>query len=149
MPDIVVMFFLLGLVAGAVKSDLEVPKATYDTLSLLLMLTIGLKGGMALYGNIHWGLVPELLGVALLSPLSDPGAVPIYNPPPWFGGVSIAAVVVGHLVAIWVAHAAAYDLFPARLQAIRSQYPFIAVMVFYTMTSLLIVSRPYAAPPFV
>lgn len=67
MPDIVVMFFLLGLVAGAVKSDLEVPKATYDTLSLLLMLTIGLKGGMALYGNIHWGLLPELLGVALLS----------------------------------------------------------------------------------
>jgi len=69
MPDIVVMFFLLGLVAGAVKSDLEVPKATYDTLSLLLMLTIGLKGGMALYGNLHWGLVPELLGVALLSAL--------------------------------------------------------------------------------
>lgn len=69
MPDIVVMFFLLGLVAGAVKSDLEVPKATYDTLSLLLMLTIGLKGGMALYGNIHWGLVPELAGVALLSAL--------------------------------------------------------------------------------
>ncbi|MYL23200.1 sodium-dependent bicarbonate transport family permease [Halomonas alkaliantarctica] len=69
MPDIVVMFFLLGLVAGAVKSDLEVPKATYDTLSLLLMLTIGLKGGMALYGNLHWGLVPELAGVALLSAL--------------------------------------------------------------------------------
>lgn len=69
MPDIVVMFFLLGLVAGAVKSDLEVPKATYDTLSLLLMLTIGLKGGMALHGNLHWGLVPELLGVALLSAL--------------------------------------------------------------------------------
>lgn len=67
MPDIVVMFFLLGLVAGAVKSDLQVPKATYDTLSLLLMLTIGLKGGMALHGNIHWGLMPELTGVALLS----------------------------------------------------------------------------------
>lgn len=67
MPDIVVMFFLLGLLAGAVKSDLQVPKATYDTLSLLLMLTIGLKGGMALYGNLHWGLVPELLGVAFLS----------------------------------------------------------------------------------
>lgn len=61
MPDIVVMFFLLGLLAGAVKSDLQVPKATYDTLSLLLMLTIGLKGGMALHGNLHWGLVPELM----------------------------------------------------------------------------------------
>jgi hypothetical protein len=66
MPDIVVMFFLLGLLAGLVKSDLEIPKAAYDVLSLLLMLTIGLKGGMALYGNIGWHLLPELMGVALL-----------------------------------------------------------------------------------
>ena len=87
------------------------------------------------------------LGLTLLSPLSDPGAVPVYDPPAWFGGVGIAAVIVGHLVAIWVAHAAAYDLFPARLQAIRSQYPFIAVMVFYTMTSLWVVSRPEVPLP--
>jgi hypothetical protein len=66
MPDIVVMFFLLGLVAGVVKSDLTVPKAAYDTLSLLLMLTIGLKGGMALYGNLEWSLLHELLAVAAL-----------------------------------------------------------------------------------
>ncbi|MDX1727109.1 MAG: sodium-dependent bicarbonate transport family permease, partial [Pseudoalteromonas tetraodonis] len=39
MPDIVVMFFILGLVAGILRSDLAIPKATYDTLSLLLMLT--------------------------------------------------------------------------------------------------------------
>ncbi len=66
MPDIVVMFFLLGLIAGVVKSDLEIPKAAYDVLSLLLMLTIGLKGGMALYGALDWRLVPELLGIACL-----------------------------------------------------------------------------------
>jgi hypothetical protein len=84
---------------------------------------------------------------SLLSPLSDPGAVPIYEPPGWFGGVSIAAVILGHLAAIWVAHAAAYDTFPGRLQAIRSQYPFIAVMVFYTMTSLWIITRPEVALP--
>ncbi|HAO24804.1 MAG TPA: sodium-dependent bicarbonate transport family permease, partial [Methylophaga sp.] len=66
MPDIVVMFFLLGLVGGLVKSDLAIPKAAYDVLSLLLMLTIGLKGGMALHGNMGWGLLPELLSVALL-----------------------------------------------------------------------------------
>lgn len=66
MPDIVVMFFVLGLVAGLVKSDLSIPKAAYDTLSLLLMLTIGLKGGMGLHGNLTWSLVPELLLVAAL-----------------------------------------------------------------------------------
>ncbi|GHE22047.1 sodium-dependent bicarbonate transport family permease [Halomonas urumqiensis] len=63
------MFFLLGLLAGLVKSDLAIPKAAYDTLSLLLMLTIGLKGGMALYGNLGWSLVPELLAVAALGAL--------------------------------------------------------------------------------
>lgn len=66
MPDIVVMFFLLGLIAGLVRSDLKVPKATYDTMSLLLMLTIGLKGGMALHGKLSWDLVPELLLVGAL-----------------------------------------------------------------------------------
>tara|TARA_R110000868_G_scaffold141692_4_gene358380 strand:- start:384 stop:1328 length:945 start_codon:yes stop_codon:yes gene_type:complete len=66
MPDIVVMFFLLGLIAGLVRSDLKVPKAAYDTMSLLLMLTIGLKGGMALHGNLHWQLVPELLVVGAI-----------------------------------------------------------------------------------
>ena len=39
MPDIVVMFFVLGLVAGLLRSDLAIPKAAYDTLSLLLMLS--------------------------------------------------------------------------------------------------------------
>jgi len=87
------------------------------------------------------------LGVTLLSPLSDPGAVPVYQPPSWFGGVGIAAVIFGHLVAIWVAHAAAYDTFPSRLQADRPQYPFIAVMVFYTMTSLWVISRPEVPLP--
>jgi hypothetical protein len=65
-PDIIVMFFLLGVLAGSMKSDLAIPKAAYDILSLLLMLTIGLKGGMALHGNLHWGLVTEVLAVMSL-----------------------------------------------------------------------------------
>lgn len=77
MPDIVVMFFLLGLIAGVVKSDLTIPKAAYDTLSLLLMLTIGLKGGMALYGNLSLSLVPELLAVAALGALIPLVLMPI------------------------------------------------------------------------
>lgn len=69
MPDIVVMFFLLGLVAGLVRSDLTIPKAAYDTLSLLLMLTIGLKGGMSLYGNLRVQLIPEILTVIAIGAL--------------------------------------------------------------------------------
>ncbi|WP_404367196.1 sodium-dependent bicarbonate transport family permease [Marinobacter sp.] len=64
MPDIIVMFFLLGLVAGVLRSDLAIPRAAYDILSLLLMLTIGLKGGMALYGNLHPALLIEAAAIA-------------------------------------------------------------------------------------
>ena len=66
MPDIVITFFLLGVLAGVAKSDLKVPKAAYDTLSILLMLTLGLKGGLALHGNLHWQLLPEVITVILL-----------------------------------------------------------------------------------
>lgn len=69
MPDIVVMFFVLGLVAGVLRSDLTIPKAAYDILSLLLMLTIGLKGGMALHGNLNLQLLPELGSVILIGAL--------------------------------------------------------------------------------
>lgn len=77
MPDIVVMFFVLGLVAGLLKSDLSIPKPAYDTLSLLLMLTIGLKGGMALHGALAWELVFELFAVALLGAIISFIAIPI------------------------------------------------------------------------
>ncbi len=72
MPDIVAMFFVLGVVSGLLKSDLNLPKAAYDTLSLLLMLTIGLKGGMALHGNFSGGLMLEVgvvLAIGFLIPL--------------------------------------------------------------------------------
>jgi uncharacterized protein len=65
MPDIVVAFFLLGVAAGLAKSDLAVPKAAYDTLSILLMLTLGLKGGLALHGQLSWSLAGE--GAAILA----------------------------------------------------------------------------------
>ncbi|MDH3218962.1 MAG: sodium-dependent bicarbonate transport family permease [Gammaproteobacteria bacterium] len=69
MPDIVVMFFLLGLIAGLLRSDLSLPQAAYDTISLLLMLTIGLKGGMALYDNLNWQLLPQLFAVIMIGAL--------------------------------------------------------------------------------
>lgn len=77
MPDIVVMFFLLGLMAGLVRSDLSVPKAAYDLLSLMLMLTIGLKGGFALHGQLRLSLIPELLGVIAIGALIPVILLPI------------------------------------------------------------------------
>ena len=68
--------------------------------------------------------------------------------PGWFAGLSIAFVLLGHILAIWVAHSIAYEHFPSKIQAIRSQYTITLVMVFYTMLSLWIVTQPYSTPPY-
>lgn len=46
--DPVILFFVLGFVAGLLKSDLKLPQEFYQSLSIYLLLTIGLKGGIAL-----------------------------------------------------------------------------------------------------
>ncbi|SFR68990.1 hypothetical protein [Halogeometricum limi] len=76
------------------------------------------------------------------SPLSPPTTVQLLLLPSWFGAVQLALVVGGHLVAVWVAHTRSFDVFPGRLQPLRSQYPFVAVTVLYTMTSLWVVAQP-------
>jgi hypothetical protein len=43
-----VLFFLLGILAGFFKSDLEVPKSISSYLSIYLMMAIGFKGGAAI-----------------------------------------------------------------------------------------------------
>lgn len=48
MFDPIVLFFLLGLLAGLSKSDLKIPAAIYEALSIYLLLAIGLKGGVEL-----------------------------------------------------------------------------------------------------
>ncbi|MFN2337895.1 MAG: sodium-dependent bicarbonate transport family permease [Gammaproteobacteria bacterium] len=44
----VVLFFILGVVAGLLKSDLKIPGSIYDALSIFLLLAIGLQGGVKL-----------------------------------------------------------------------------------------------------
>jgi hypothetical protein len=90
-------------------------------------------------------LAPAFLTV-VASPLSAPTSVTLLTLPGWFGSLQLGFVVAGHLLAVWVAHVRAFELFPGRLQPIRSQYPFVVVMVVYTMTSLWVVAQPFTAP---
>lgn len=66
MPDVVIAFFALGLLAGLLKSDLKVPDSIYQTLSILLMLVLGLKGGSALHGQFTVDMLSTLLPVMAL-----------------------------------------------------------------------------------
>ena len=85
--------------------------------------------------------------VLVLDPFTPPQTVPFAVLPDWFGSLGLAFVVLGHLLAIWVAHSIAFETFTGRLQPIRSQYPFAIVMVFYTMTSMWLLGQPYVTPP--
>jgi hypothetical protein len=111
------------------------------------LLAIAAGYHLAHFLGYFLSLLPPL-SAALSNPFAPPSNPQLYVMPSWFGGLELAFVLVGHLVAIWVAHATAYDVFPSRLQAIRSQYPFILVMVLYTMVSLWIVSEPSVTPPY-
>ena len=69
----VILFFLLGLCAGLIRSDLKIPGVLYESLSIFLLLAIGLKGGVELarYPLADLAL-PALVvvGVATLIPLT-------------------------------------------------------------------------------
>ena len=61
MIDVVVLFFLLGLLARLVKSDLALPGVLYETLSIYLLLAIGLKGGVELSKQSLNAVIPQML----------------------------------------------------------------------------------------
>jgi uncharacterized protein len=46
--DPVVLFFILGVIGGLLKSDLELPKPFLEALTIFLLLALGLKGGVAI-----------------------------------------------------------------------------------------------------
>ncbi len=60
--------------------------------------------------------------------------------------LSVAAIVVGHVAAVYLAHVTALREIPERKYALRSQYPMLALMVAYTMVSLWILAQPIVEP---
>jgi hypothetical protein len=75
-----ILFFILGIIAGVIKSDLEIPESISRYLSLYLMMAIGFKGGVAIANTpdingevlaaigagVAFGFVQPFLGYALL-----------------------------------------------------------------------------------
>lgn len=71
--DPAILFFVFGVLAGTLRSNLEIPPAISRFLSLYLLMALGLKGGFALAQS---GLTPEVgaglaaaVGLALVVPL--------------------------------------------------------------------------------
>ncbi len=58
----------------------------------------------------------------------------------WF--FSIAVIVVGHVAAVFISHVVSLRKIANHAGAMRSQYPMLVLMVFYTAVSLWIISQP-------
>jgi hypothetical protein len=63
----------------------------------------------------------------------------------WY--LSIGAIVIGHVIAVYLAHCVAMQAYPDRRVALRSQWPMVALMIGYTMTSLWIIAQPIVTRP--
>lgn len=71
--DPAILFFVVGVLAGAIKSNLEIPPAISRFLSLYLLMALGLKGGFALS---HSGLTAHV-GISLTAAISLAIGIPI------------------------------------------------------------------------
>lgn len=70
--DPIILFFLLGLTAGVLRSELRLPAAVYEFVSMVLLLAIGLKGGVEMAKQPFAYLLPQILAsiaLGLLLPL--------------------------------------------------------------------------------
>ena len=69
------LFFVLGIIATLVKSDLEIPASSSKFISLYLLFAIGFKGGQELS---HSGFTPEVV-YSLLFGMLLASLIPLYT----------------------------------------------------------------------
>lgn len=83
--DPAILFFLFGMMAGLLKSNLEIPQPISKFLSLYLLMALGLKGGFALAHSgitqdvakglgaaVFLAILIPLMGYHILKRLTDP-----------------------------------------------------------------------------
>lgn len=80
--------------------------------------------GWDLFGTAHYRIAVDIVGARFA----------------WY--TSVIVIVLGHVLALYVAHRLALERFAERRAARRSQYPLAALMVAYTMLSLWFLAQP-------
>jgi len=91
----IVLAFLLGAVAGFVKSELELPEPVIKLLSIYLLFSLGLTGGREL-AQAQMASIAPLVGITLAMTFAIPTVV--YGVTRRLGGMSIsnAAAIAAH-----------------------------------------------------
>jgi len=80
-----------------------------------------------------WHLWPAVAGFKPSFALAQASVV-------WYAQVVL--IVIGHVIAVYLAHLRAGERFRTAQRALLSQYPMLLLMVMYTMTSLWILAQP-------
>ena len=80
-----------------------------------------------------WHLWPAVAGFTPSFALAQASTV-------WYAQVVL--IVLGHVIAVYLAHLRAGERFRTAQRALLSQYPMLILMVMYTMTSLWILAQP-------
>jgi uncharacterized protein len=73
----VVLFFVLGVAAGLLRSDLKIPGSIYEALSIFILLAIGLKGGVELSKHQVGDLLLDGMLIVLISAVIPLVAFPV------------------------------------------------------------------------
>jgi len=77
MIDPIILFFLMGVIAGVMRSELRLPSQVYDILSIVLLIAIGLKGGVELAKQNLTELIPAVVAITSLGFLLPLIAYPV------------------------------------------------------------------------
>lgn len=75
--DVVAAFFLLGAIAQLLKTPLNMPKGLYQSLTMFLLIAIGLKGGIALASHASIEMLWQSLTILIFGALLPFIAYPI------------------------------------------------------------------------
>ncbi len=139
--------FLACVVAiGSVASTLQ-PSSSLARRFAVSLLPIAI--GYHLAHNLPY-LLAEAPG--LIRALSDPlglgwdplglAGVSWLAGPSWlWATLQMGLIIAGHVLAVVAAHGVAFNTFPSRVQAVKSELPLTLVMVFYTVIGLWIASQ--------
>ena len=93
--DAVIAFFVLGALSVFSGANVKFPKGLYESISMFLMIAIGLKGGIALQSHASLALVLQSLVVVAMGLLLPLIAYPVLR---YFGKIDRinAAAVAAH-----------------------------------------------------
>ena len=129
MIDAVVAFFLLGIVCKLLGAKIDFPEGLYKTLSLFLMVAIGLKGGIALQTYISIDLLFKSLAMIVFGLILPLLAYPALR---HFGSIDKvnAGAISAHYGSVSVAtYAVAVALLASKNIAYESYFPLFVVLL--------------------